>query len=509
MPVSAGCGYEHVFARLADVPAAPAADPDDATSPVVDAALLRRRLGELAGHIHAAHVEMIELLAQLDDCDGWTGVGLRSIGHWASIELGLDARATTAHVRAAHRLRQLPAIAAASRAGELGSAKVELVTRVAEPDSDADWLDLARKLSVGQLRRTTRAYQRAERERGDEPPDPDAQPGRRRGIWLFDEPDGLVRVTALLEADDAAVLRAALNAQLERNWRADQPAQPDDAHHGATETAPEADPTAHGGSAPVGQSPGPETGDPARRDEVDPARQTRDPIGARRADALVDLLRTTLHATDRPDLADDSTEVIVHVDLAFLTGATDVGRCHTNHGDPLPRDAARRAACDAVIRPLLHDDGHTLDLGRSARTPNRALRRALARRDDNCCTFPGCTSTVGLAAHHIRHWTDQGPTDLDNLTLLCRYHHKLHHEGGYRVVMVDGRPQFHRPDGRRVGPPGRPPPDRRRGFPALRDRHDRAGLDIAPDTARARDGGGTDWSLALTLDALFSTKTAA
>jgi hypothetical protein len=504
---------------LAVVPGDATPEPGDhTTSPPLDAALLRRRLGELAGHIHAAQAEMTELLVQLDDCDGWTGVGLRSIGHWASIELGLDARATTAHVRAARRLRELPAIAAAARAGELGSSKVELVTRVAEPDSDTDWLDLARKLSVGQLRRTTRAYRRAENENDEGGADPQDKPGRRRGIWLFDEPDGLVRVTALLEADDAAVLRAALNAQLERNWRADQSAQTDDAHHGATQTAPEADPTAHGGSAPVGPSPGSRAGDvadarhvddPARRDEIDPARRSRDPIGARRADALVDLLRTSLHATDRPDVVDDSTEVIVHVDLAFLTGEATVGRCHTNHGDPLPREAARRAACDALIRPLLHDDGHTLDLGRSARTPNRALRRAVARRDNNCCTFPDCTTTVGLATHHIQHWTDEGPTDLGNLTLLCRYHHKLHHEGGYRIVMVDGRPHFYRPDGRLVGPPGTPPPDLRRGFPTLRERHDRAGLDVAPDAARARGGGGTDWSLALTLDALFSIRAAA
>jgi hypothetical protein len=43
----------------------------------------------------------------------------------------------------------------------------------------------------------------------------------------------------------------------------------------------------------------------------------------------------------------------------------------------------------------------------------------------------------------------------------------------------------------------------------LRERHDRAGLDVAPDAARARGGGGTDWSLALTLDALFSIRAAA
>jgi hypothetical protein len=225
---------------------------------------------------------------------------------------------------------------------------------------------------------------------------------------------------------------------------------------------------------------------------------------------LVDLLRRSLDTPDRPDPADDSTQVIVHVDADFLTGASDVGRCHTNHGDPLPRAAARRACCDALIRPLVHDPhGRPLDLGRTTRTVNRAQRRALARRDDNCCTFPGCTTTtVGLAAHHLHWWTHGGPTDIDNLALLCRHHHKLHHEGGYTVARVEGRLRFHRPDGRPIGVPPPAPPDPRRGLPALRDHHHRAGHTIDRTTPVARSGGTSDWSLALTLDALFSAEQA-
>ena len=44
-------------------------------------------------------------------------------------------------------------------------------------------------------------------------------------------------------------------------------------------------------------------------------------------------------------------------------------------------------------------------------------------------------------AHHIWHWADGGPTDLDNLILLCRFHHRLVHEVGYRV-RVDGPGEF-------------------------------------------------------------------
>jgi hypothetical protein len=67
------------------------------------------------------------------------------------------------------------------------------------------------------------------------------------------------------------------------------------------------------------------------------------------------------------------------------------------------------------------------------------------------CQFTGCHQTRHLKAHHLRHWADGGPTDLDNLILLCQFHHTTVHEGrmtirqhstrtGWEFVMPDGRP---------------------------------------------------------------------
>jgi hypothetical protein len=36
-------------------------------------------------------------------------------------------------------------------------------------------------------------------------------------------------------------------------------------------------------------------------------------------------------------------------------------------------------------------------------------------------------------AHHVRHWVDGGPTDLSNLVLLCRHHHRTLHAGDWRL----------------------------------------------------------------------------
>jgi hypothetical protein len=47
--------------------------------------------------------------------------------------------------------------------------------------------------------------------------------------------------------------------------------------------------------------------------------------------------------------------------------------------------------------------------------------------------------------HHIAHWVDHGPTSLHNCVALCGRHHRLLHHSHWRIHMVSGIPQFHRP----------------------------------------------------------------
>jgi hypothetical protein len=56
----------------------------------------------------------------------------------------------------------------------------------------------------------------------------------------------------------------------------------------------------------------------------------------------------------------------------------------------------------------------------------------------------------------VTHWADGGATSLENLMLLCRRHHRLIHQRGFGVTVVDGRPAFSRPDGTML--PDRGPP---------------------------------------------------
>jgi hypothetical protein len=90
-----------------------------------------------------------------------------------------------------------------------------------------------------------------------------------------------------------------------------------------------------------------------------------------------------------------------------------------------------------------------LEVGRTTRTVALAQRNALVVRDGGC-VFPGCDRPQDWCeAHHLRHWLHGGPTDLANLALLCRAHHRAVHEGGWRLGRdPDGRftatPPHHR-----------------------------------------------------------------
>ena len=107
----------------------------------------------------------------------------------------------------------------------------------------------------------------------------------------------------------------------------------------------------------------------------------------------------------------------------------------------------RRLGCDAaVVRVLETGEGEPLDVGRKTRVISPALRRALKRRDGGC-RFPGCTHTRFLDGHHIVHWADGGETSLANVLSLCRFHHRLLHEGGYYIVKDGADFRFFRADG--------------------------------------------------------------
>lgn len=116
----------------------------------------------------------------------------------------------------------------------------------------------------------------------------------------------------------------------------------------------------------------------------------------------------------------------------------DIWALHHRLLGPLPVDRLPSILCDASFHAVVVDSlGVPADLGREHRHPTPAQRRALLARD-GCCTFPGCDAHLGwLDAHHVRHWRHDGLTDLCNLVLLCRRHHRVAHRRGWSLTLDD------------------------------------------------------------------------
>jgi hypothetical protein len=131
----------------------------------------------------------------------------------------------------------------------------------------------------------------------------------------------------------------------------------------------------------------------------------------------------------------------VHLDVNLLLQG--IGTATLDSGCPLSPQAVRRLSCDAGLIPIvLNGDSVPLDLGRSHRLVTAEQRRALVARDKGCA-YPGCDRPGRWAeAHHIQHWIDHGMTNLDNLVLLCRQHHRMLHHPEWKIQVRDGIPVF-------------------------------------------------------------------
>ena len=159
------------------------------------------------------------------------------------------------------------------------------------------------------------------------------------------------------------------------------------------------------------------------------------PAGQRRVEALAEVCRrsSALEAAGKGSEGPAAEPAAVHVTIALtdLEQRTGCGEVlgSTATGTLLSVETLRRVACDAALVPhVLGTAGEDLDLGRVARLFTRAQRRRLWRRDRGC-TYPGCTAPGSWCrAHHVLHWSDGGPSDVDNAALLCQRHHTTVHK---------------------------------------------------------------------------------
>jgi Domain of unknown function (DUF222)/HNH endonuclease len=156
----------------------------------------------------------------------------------------------------------------------------------------------------------------------------------------------------------------------------------------------------------------------------------------RLADALVELAGHALDGGQLPQRGGQRPHLQVTASLDTLQGRLGAPAADLEFSPaPVAAATAQRLACDAgITRILLGPDSAVVDVGRAQRVPSGATRRALAARDEGC-VWPGCERSASwTSAHHLQHWAHGGPTNLDNLALVCYRHHWLVHEGGWQLV---------------------------------------------------------------------------
>ena len=173
---------------------------------------------------------------------------------------------------------------------------------------------------------------------------------------------------------------------------------------------------------------------------VDGVKDPRTPE-QRYADALTELVRVAMASETLPGSGGERPQVVITVPFQALRDGVSAG--WASWGGPLTAQLIRTLACDAKIIPVvLNGKSVPLDVGREQRTAPKGLRRALAVRDQGCA-FPGCDRPpVWTEAHHVVHWSNGGPTSLDNMVLLCSHHHHLLHQGDWEIRFDNGLPVF-------------------------------------------------------------------
>ena len=137
-----------------------------------------------------------------------------------------------------------------------------------------------------------------------------------------------------------------------------------------------------------------------------------------------------------PAAAPNPFFVVAHVPLDALvqeSGEASELAAELEHHGLIDVETVQRIACDATVVVAVDDEaGHTMYEGRARRFPSGAQRREIIRRDRHC-RYPGCSNVTFTHVHHIVGWKPGGGTDLPNMVLLCRHHHRVVHRKGWSV----------------------------------------------------------------------------
>ena len=341
-------------------------------------------------------------IAEFDQRGAFLADGQVNTRAWLAHHTGIARNVAGGRILTAKRLRRMPLMAAALADGRVTNGHATALGRCLKPRTleaflrdEAILVERATRLEVDDFQQAIARWIELNDEDG---PDP----GDEKPSELYTSPilDGRTRLDGELDLEDSAEYLAELETIYDELWHADQNADPTDPNKYRT---------------------------PAQR----------------RAAAQVEMARRSSAAGDRDSDPDDPAaprkrgprkpQLLVIVDVDALEG-NPTGEAHLDNGVKVPVTTLERWACDSSVgRVVMQGKSVPLDVGTITYTATDGQRRALAARDRSCIV-PGCKRKPRWCeAHHVVPWP-QGPTNIKNLVLLCKRHHKMLHAHYINIV---------------------------------------------------------------------------
>jgi Domain of unknown function (DUF222)/HNH endonuclease len=342
-----------------------------------------RRLGNMLD------AELSRRLHRFDSGGGYGATQALTAKSWLRWKCNFSPAAAAGRVAVARELADLPQATQAFADGDISYAHAAMIARTSEKlgdkmESNAETIlvTAAKELDLARLRMVTIKLLHFM--------DPDSvceeanESHELRFLHLSQTLDGVFYINGRLDSEGGAILQTALNA----------------------------------------------LGGPPTPDDKRSPKQ-------RRADSLVELARQKLESGTLPEVGGQKPHLTVTVSMATLANQPGSPAADLEWAQPIPAETARRLACDAAVTPIFLDsESDQPRAGQTSRSISGSQRKALVFRDKGC-RFPGCDRPADWTdAHHLKHWADGGEHEMDNLVLLCRRHHRMVHEEGWRLVIT-------------------------------------------------------------------------
>ncbi|MEO8095727.1 MAG: DUF222 domain-containing protein [Pseudolysinimonas sp.] len=351
-------------------------------------------------------------------------VGARTVEKLVSNLTGVSLTEARAMVSAGEMMSGesdwLGPVAAGVASGDLSvGAAAAIRAGLGEPNADIDLAELARAAERLARQAVTQSPEKAAQSARQVRDDIDAAGvadretamRNRRYLRLYKLPDGMTRVSGLLDPESAALVGDALD-------RVTMPRR--------------------GGVRFV------DPGEKTRASAIAADTRTTEQLTV---DALVQMIRLAAAIDDGAIFGMKAPAVRVHVRLSDLQRGE--GSAFAEGQDSaLGMGTVHRFICDGGVVPILFDDdGRSINVGRTQRLFNDRQRIAIAARDGGCMMTACDRPPAWTEAHHINEFENGGRTDIDDGIALCRYCHLWLHNTGGRIVRKGSEYWLHRGDG--------------------------------------------------------------